>query len=547
MQALQDLRRPRVLHPFLLAACPAIALFGQNAAALTWGRIVPSIGFCVLAAFVVWLVIARACRDIHRAGVATSVLIVAWFLAWPVLENVIAWVIPIGWGWPAAVNYLLAAIVVLVVCVVPMRRARTKRARVALVIGGLAMVVVAASLSPAFGRRAALIISVYLATSLYVCVLVLQYRGDLHRLTSTGNVFGVALFALYAGFALIQDRAHSAYRDVTPGWTEAPAVLTDPLPVADLPNVIVLALDGYPRADALMETLAHDNSAFENALTARGFHVARGIESREAEPVQALAACLNLTPIDAIAPDGTDDVLRAQIIQQLLRDNRLFPRLVEMGYDVVTVDPGIEALRLSSPPITTLRPTGVLGEFERILCEGTILARVQQLYYFLRYRNPAYWRFEPTRSHVEFAFDVLPEAASDEGPTFAFAYVPVPEPPFLFRADGSRAYPFAIGPLDTARLFFDPAVHRAAFLAQLAYVNERVLETVDRIQADEARDNMIAVVSVRGGALRGVAERPPRAAVFAAVYPEALAPPEPGVLVDWFSAIMARSTTTAYP
>ncbi len=544
MQALRDLRRPRVLHPFMLAACPVLALYGQNAATLTIDRIYPALAVYLLGAFAVWLVLARARGDIHRAGAATSVLLFSGFLVWPILESVIEMIVPIRGTLSTSIALGGVLIALVLACTAWFMRARTRTGRVLIVVALVVFVLLSVATSPAYGRRAAVAISLYCVLSVVIAGSFLVFAGDRFRLTSTGNVFGGALIVLYAGYALVQERAQATLPDWSPTQLREYSIFDSNGVAFAQPDVYVLALDGYPRASVLAEAFQYDNAPFLSDLSSQGFTVAAGVDAAYAEPVHALAACFNLAPVEAWIPETLPAGARAHYIQRALDDSLLLKVLHDRGYECIGFDSGIEALRPSSQFDQTLKPMTVLSEFERILCDRTIAARALQLYFHVRYRNPVYWQFEPTRRYVEFVLERLPLVAEAEGrqPRFVFAYLPVPEPPFIFRDDGARAFPYAVGPLDTARLFFDPEIHRRAFLDQLAYLNVRISDAVREIQANAKRPSVIVVMSLRGAALRGsAAGPPPRAPVLAAARSDRgdVDNSTPMSLVSWFTGVVA--------
>jgi len=537
----------------MLAACPVLALYGQNAATLTIDRIYPALTVFVVVTFVVWLVIARACRDIHRAGAATSVCVMTGFLAWPILETAIEFAVPIRGALPTFIAITCVVIAVIAASAAWYMYVQTRVGRVLIGVALILVLILAIGTAPAFGRRAAIAIALYTVTSGVIAGSLLFFRGDQFRLTSSANVFGGALLILYAGYALLQDRAQA----MLPQWP--PSILgSDPLfeyskTRSELPDVYVFALDGYPREDVLAEAFQFDNTPFLDDLTEQGFVIAQGAHSADTEPVQALAACFNFAPVDDWLPESLSENARAHYIQRALDQGQLLPALRKQGYELTGFDSGIEALRPSQQFDEIIRPMTPLREFERILFDRTIAARAFQFYFYVRYRNPVYWQFEPTRRYVNFVFDQMPLIAEQdsEKPRFVFAYMPVPEPPFLFRNDGERAYPYAIGPLDTARLFFDPQLHRHAFLDQLGHLNHRLSKTVRDIQVNAKGPSVIMLVSLRGAALRGAVEGPPpRAQVFAAArgVDTASTDKDDVLLVEWFgatirSAIMSQANS----
>lgn len=69
-----------VVHPFLLAAYPVLFLFGQNTAdQLSFDPIWTPLGAALLGALVVFLVMVIVFADLDRAGLATTVVVMAFF------------------------------------------------------------------------------------------------------------------------------------------------------------------------------------------------------------------------------------------------------------------------------------------------------------------------------------------------------------------------------------------------------------------------------------------------------------------------------------
>jgi hypothetical protein len=75
------------------------------------------------------------------------------------------------------------------------------------------------------------------------------------------------------------------------------------------------------------------------------------------------------------------------------------------------------------------------------------------------------------RLHVLLGFDSIHAAAERDGPTFTFAHLTIPHPPYAFNPDGSL-------PTDAQR---EERTAEEEYIAQLEYANNRVLEVVDDI------------------------------------------------------------------
>ncbi len=82
---------------------------------------------------------------------------------------------------------------------------------------------------------------------------------------------------------------------------------------------------------------------------------------------------------------------------------------------------------------------------------------------------------ELARDGALYAFDALEDVAQRPGPTFTFAHILLPHPPYIFNADGSFVDDYT-------------AKHRSErinYVEQLQYTNGRVLEAIDHLLAHD--------------------------------------------------------------
>src|SRR5215217_2847948 len=81
--ALQGARAPArrrwVLHPFLIAVFPILALYAHNVNETLPQSLAAPIGLALAAAFAIWLPLRWLTRDTQRAALATSFLIAAFY------------------------------------------------------------------------------------------------------------------------------------------------------------------------------------------------------------------------------------------------------------------------------------------------------------------------------------------------------------------------------------------------------------------------------------------------------------------------------------
>ncbi len=147
---------------------------------------------------------------------------------------------------------------------------------------------------------------------------------------------------------------------------------------ASLPDVVLLLLDGYPRADVLQRRLGIDNSAFVDELADHGFDVATDSNSNYVFTALTLASMFQMRYLDDVA-EVKHQVGTAAAGHDLLRHAALSGQawqiLRSAGYQIVTGPPGWEHVRLADVSDRVIND-GQITEFERSLLEATWLLEV---------------------------------------------------------------------------------------------------------------------------------------------------------------------------
>jgi hypothetical protein len=253
------------------------------------------------------------------------------------------------------------------------------------------------------------------------------------------------------------------------------------------PDVYLVLLDGYPRADKLMSEFGIDNAPFLDALRTRGFDVAEHSRSNYPATRMTLASMFNGTHLENLptTPDGRFDWRRA------IDEGAQLEAFRSAGYRVVSISSGYEDAVLRRAD--TFIDTGQANELERALLSLSLVRAVapDSLANFL------------ARSHgerIEQSFDAAMEVAAQGGPPrLAFVHIGSPHAPLVLRADGSAlGYPRAAYPFDdhqeAASLgdFYDRLL-----LGQIEYLNRRTLELLEAITSSE-RPAVVVVFSDHG-------------------------------------------------
>jgi len=341
---------------------------------------------------------------------------------------------------------------------------------------------------------------VFSALLLAICVfsimkLARRYAGGSLRLTGALNVGAATLALVLAwrlGNAVWQDHAlEQSLRASDQFAGRETSVL------GYNPDIYYIIVDGYARADVLRDHYEFDNTPFLSGLASRGFAVNDHSSANYYWTFLSLASSLNYDYLQNFAaPVLADPAVTARRdgfarVARMLQDNRASHYLRSRGYRFVHLQ--------SSAPETVRNPfadeqVGCAGrlfddEYFRTLAEITWVQALGSLA-----------TSDLAECH-KLRLKSLGDQASREGPKFVFAHFLPPHHPYLFDHAGnvlkhvtvSNQFDFQ------ARLWED----KAAYIEQVRYVNQNLLEVIDRIKAESKRPPIIIVQSDHGPNLVG--------------------------------------------
>jgi hypothetical protein len=314
----------------------------------------------------------------------------------------------------------------------------------------------------------------------------LRRAVSLVEVTRGLNLLAVLLLVLAVGRGVANGAIPASLAELT---TPAPAISSRP-DGASAPDIYLILLDGYPRADILQELTGAENSAFITSLEERGFTVAP--ESRSSYMYSDLTATVlfhgrHLDEIPELAPlfNGAD---MPALGRQVLDQAPLVERLRELGYVIIANAQAWDEPILRNVDVH-IEGTG-FNEFERWIWWNSLPGSLWEL------RGPVVFQ-DAIEPWVHDAFAAFRDSASMQldRPRFAFIHVPSPHFPIIFEADGSRADP-VFGRDHPAQVAASAAEVRAAYAEQVEYLNRRVIESLDGTALPD--DAIVAVISDHG-------------------------------------------------
>ena len=263
-------------------------------------------------------------------------------------------------------------------------------------------------------------------------------------------------------------------------------------PSATAPDIYLLMLDGYPRADSLATEFGFDNGPFLGEMEALGFDVADQAHTNYNATVLTLASMLNMQPAQAVVtdvPGRSDDEIS---LVRAINDAAGLRTLRELGYRIITVPSGISTFTIYGAD--EVQDTGQINTFEvtieragllRLLLPGLQNALVH----------------DQLRDRITASLDRVEAiaATASERPRFVFTHVMSPHSPLVFGADGSPRYGWGCFPQACdpwSDIYAQDIRQRVA--DQVVHLNRLVRDTVARIIENSTRDAVVIVFSDHG-------------------------------------------------
>ena len=488
-----------VLHPFLLALYPVLGLYAFNQERTLFSAVFRPGFALLLIAFVLWLALGAVFRNSYKAGIVTTVLVLAATSGWNVLEYAMAFLMRGISGWAAPLYYtafVLAAAGAVAAAVWYSKVSTWDRVRL-----GVLIVVSAAGilflgdliLAPIFQRGPAWAMLTYGLGVASLVYFIRRWEGDLRRTTSTLNLFGFILLGLSLANILINRPAPSNGATIPPIAAEQPG--------GALPDVWLITLDGYARNDVMAGLYGFNTQPFISELEERGFTHLPGSMANYGTPIEALTSCLNMEYFHEFNGGGRDEPISMATVANWYHDNRVTGYLQAIGYRTCASAPPNELLKPRGNVDLVLESRWLPSEFEVVLLESTVVARVLQATHYIRQRSLAELRHIVARATVESKLtrlQALAEKESDE-PRFVQVHLSVPDAPFLFDRRGE--WPESVG-LYTygGRALFRGGMreYQEGYAEQVYWLNRELLDLVDRIQAHAETPPVILLVSMQG-------------------------------------------------
>ncbi len=275
------------------------------------------------------------------------------------------------------------------------------------------------------------------------------------------------------------------------------------LPVGQKPpDIYYIVVDAYARQDTLEKVYKFDNEPFLQALEDRGFYVARAARSNYAQTSLALASVLNMDYVDELMQEQSRG---RRALWDLIKRSEVRRQLEGLGYETVAFSTGLEGtewrdadIYLSPGTFSDNLGLGGANPFESMLAQTTAMRLITDGVVALPRLIPDLdYPYEAHRARLRFTLDGLTSLPAGDKPRLVFAHLILPHPPFVFDAEGGPITPDAPFALDFPSGGSDEDYIRG-YREQVEFLNRELERVIDSILSQAESTPVIVIQADHG-------------------------------------------------
>lgn len=245
------------------------------------------------------------------------------------------------------------------------------------------------------------------------------------------------------------------------------------------PDIYYIILDMYVRADYLEEIYDYDNSDFLSFLTKKGFYVASKSTSNYPYTTHSLGSSLNLMYLDKLANELGEDYNNFSPSIALVQHSSLIEFLRNRGYTIVAFSTGYSFTEIEDADVFMERREWNPSEFQSGLMNSTALAILRKT------------QDDFHRKRVLYTLNHIADGSKIDSPTFVFAHVIAPHPPYVFGPNGE-----AVPSKPHDEYTYDE--FKVVYSNQVASLNARMKIVIEEILSQSPEPPIIIVQADHG-------------------------------------------------
>ena len=260
------------------------------------------------------------------------------------------------------------------------------------------------------------------------------------------------------------------------------------------PDIYVIIVDGYGRADFLQNIYGYDNSEFINFLKGKGFYVADRATSNYPQTELSLSSLLNFQYLDDYV-SGFGDASGRGPLRELLQHTRLRQFLEQDGYQFVALPSAALFAQMRDADVYVHLTPSNINEFEGLLAASSVVGVAVEAWGV----NLPVQSYELHRRYILFSLETLKDVPEIAGPKFVFAHILSPHPPFIFDGSGNFITPDAPYSSWDASLFpGSKEQYIQGYTNQMIFINQKLKDVINSILDHSAQPPIIILQGDHG-------------------------------------------------
>ncbi len=252
------------------------------------------------------------------------------------------------------------------------------------------------------------------------------------------------------------------------------------------PDIYLIVADEYAGAQELKDLFSFDNSAFEQQLESRGFHITHNSFSNYNATVYSMASALNMGYLESL---NTTMISHKDMFncQEQIRKNQLTAFLQTQGYDIINhsfFDLGNKDKLVSIPFFPKKRD---------IFLAQTLFGHMEK---HLGFHWATDEKIEAIRK-VHYINNNIIDSSTSAGlrskkqkPVFTYTHLALPHNPYFYDSTGNK--------IPVSLLTDEYKYRKEAYIQYLVYANKQFLRLIDNILANSTRPPVIVLISDHG-------------------------------------------------
>ena len=438
------MKKPRVIHPFLIAVFPALFFVTYNIGEVSLSRI-DAILIAIAMPLVAWmlcLLLTRILKDNQKAGLLVSLFFLISFSYTPVYNFLLT-----VFKFEADFNSFFNGVV-------------------------LDKLLFSSSFILLFGLG----------------YWVIRTRSSLSNVTRIVNIFAICLISLsVVKFGFYQARNYPVLRkNYRPDEIEKKFDGGRGVEDTDenLPDIYYIVPDWCASRESLKEFFDYDNSGFIDYLRGKGFFVPDESYTNYPKTSWSLASSLNFRYLNELSEFDREGIVDLNPLNQMIKYHRVGVFLRSRGYRYIHLASGDNERTDKSPLADVNLSSTSITELMISFYELTMFHRLA------RFFDLEYDSRRVRHRRVLYTFDKLHEISESDSyrPKFVFAHILLPHYPEVFEADG--------------RIKTEENKRRENFkkryLDAVKFANKQLMELVDKILAGSKRPPLIVIQADEG-------------------------------------------------